>query len=209
MELYEEITLETLQRVSATIKDNDVVRINSNGGDIFAAISIYNILKEHNVTVEVVGLAASAASLIAQAGAKRRIASNALMMLHNPALYLEGCYNRKELERFGASLVAAESSIIRCYDRTAPEVVRALLDEEKWLTADEAVEANLADEVMDAQLSAKEMREGSSVGKSMLLKMIADQIESGSANVKGSVRSGKDLAIEKVVAYANARRKVQ
>ena len=206
MELFEEITLETLQRVSATVKDNDVVRINSSGGDIFAAISIYNILQEHHVTTEVVGLAASAASLIAQAGTKRRIAANALMMLHNPALYLEGCYNRKELERHGAMLTAAESSIIRCYNRTTPEVVRRLLDEEKWLTAQEAVEAGLADEDMEVQLSAKEMREGSSVGRSTLLKMIADQTESGAANVKGSIRSSKDAAIEEVVSYVKARR---
>ena len=66
---------------------NITLRINSVGGDVFEAQAIYSYLKSHpaNITVRVDGLAASAASVVAMAGNKIVMPSNALMMIHNPA----------------------------------------------------------------------------------------------------------------------------
>ena len=151
MEIYEDcITQETLQRVRADLADNDELRINSNGGDIFAAIAIHNLIKEKNITVRIDGLAASAASLIAVAGKRILMASNAQMMLHNPTVGLMGFFNKGDLERAAAGLAASESSILRSYAIRIPiETAKALLDRETWLGAEEALGFGLIDEITE------------------------------------------------------------
>ena len=74
---------EDLKRVGKTDLH---VHINSDGGDIFAGNEIYNALNEHEgfVRVTVGALAASMASVIAMAGDAITIASNGMLMIHNP-----------------------------------------------------------------------------------------------------------------------------
>src|SRR5262245_53778386 len=79
----------TAKRMSAALRSigkNDVtVKINSPGGDMFEGIAIYNLLREHpaKVTVDVMGWAASAASIIAMAGDEIRMGLGTFMMVHN------------------------------------------------------------------------------------------------------------------------------
>src|SRR5690606_4398240 len=79
----------TANRISAALRsigNKDItVRINSPGGDMFEGIAIYNLLRAHpaKVTVEVLGWAASAASVIAMAGDDIRMGLGSLMMVHN------------------------------------------------------------------------------------------------------------------------------
>ena len=86
----------TAKRISAALRSignrDVIVRINSPGGDMFEGIAIYNLLRTHpaKVTVEVLGWAASAASIIAMAGDEIRIAENAFFMVHDPAMTIEG-----------------------------------------------------------------------------------------------------------------------
>ncbi|MBQ9423749.1 MAG: Clp protease ClpP [Pyramidobacter sp.] len=123
------------------------VRINSPGGDVFAAQAIYSLLKTHSaaVTVHVDGLAASAASLIAMAGDRIEMPSNAMMMIHNPSA---GVYGQSaELRKQADVLDKVRDSMIGAYQRsgkTRDEIV-ALLDAETWFTGDEAVAAGFAD----------------------------------------------------------------
>lgn len=128
--------------------------INSPGGSVFDALAIYNALRQHeaSVTVKVMGVAASAASLIAMAGDKIIMPENAFMMIHNPINFAYGnAEDMREmadiLDKIGASLVATYVA------RTGlPEdEVKALLDAETWLNAEEAVEKGFADE-MEAAL---------------------------------------------------------
>ena len=62
-----------------------VVNINSPGGDFFEGVAIYNLLREHQgrVTVQVMGLAASAASVIAMAGDQILMGDGSFLMIHN------------------------------------------------------------------------------------------------------------------------------
>lgn len=122
---------------------NDIlVRINSPGGDVFDGITIYNRLKQHKakITVQIDGLAASIASIIALAGDEIFIGEGAIYMVHLPWTWAMG--NRMELDNTINRLMDVEEQMISIYtkktgiDRTE---MRALLEAETWLGADEAL----------------------------------------------------------------------
>ncbi|WP_432352667.1 head maturation protease, ClpP-related [Sporosarcina sp. A2] len=138
----------------AALGDVEVIdlRINSGGGDVFEASSIYNMLKRHKARIEVHidGLAASAASVIAMAGDKVSMPKNSMLMIHNAWTITMGNHNdlRKaadEIEKISASTVK-QSYLDKNPEIKADEISR-LMDEETWLTADEALAMGLIDEV--------------------------------------------------------------
>lgn len=128
------------------------VHINSPGGDVFDGFAIYNQLKQHPATVEVDvdGVAASIASIIAMAAApgKLRIAKNALMMIHNPQGGAFG--DESELERVIALLKSVKGNLADTYvDRTGNKKadVEAWMGEETWFTAEAALQHGFVDAV--------------------------------------------------------------
>ncbi|WP_110933820.1 head maturation protease, ClpP-related [Paenibacillus bouchesdurhonensis] len=131
-----------------------VMRINSGGGDVFAANAIYAQLKAHpaKVTGIIEGVAASAATILLAACDIVKAWSNATIMVHDPLAGLMGYYNKKDLEKVGDVLDTVKSSIINGYisktGRTAEEL-SALMDQEKWMTAEEAMAEGFVDEIMD------------------------------------------------------------
>ena len=121
--------------------------------DVFEAQAMYSYLRNHpaNITVRVDGLAASAASLVAMAGNKVIMPSNALMMIHNPA---GGVWGEAEDMRDTAEILdKIRDTIANVYvgktglDR---EKVISMMDEETWLDATEAHELKFCDEVEEA-----------------------------------------------------------
>jgi ATP-dependent Clp endopeptidase proteolytic subunit ClpP len=129
------------------------VEISSPGGDVFAGIAIYNALKASGkeIVVKVMGMAASAASLIAMAGDKIVMPKNSFMMIHNPWSFAMGDADELRaqadvLEKIGGSLLATYAA------RTgmAEDELKSMLDAETWLSADEALELGFATEVIDA-----------------------------------------------------------
>ncbi len=131
------------------------VRINSTGGIVADAVAIFNALLRHpaSVTVDVDGVAFSAASLIAMAGDTVRMASNALMMIHAPSTFAEG--NAADMERARRTLdrfAAVMASSYQRAGRIAADVVNGWLSdgEDHYFTADEALSIGLADEVTGA-----------------------------------------------------------
>lgn len=123
------------------------VRVNSPGGDVFAAQAIYSLLKSHEaaVTVKIDGLAASAASLIAMAGDHIEMPANAMMMIHNPSCSVWG--QADDLRKQADVLDKVRDSMIGAYQRsgkTRDEII-ALLDAETWFTGEEAVKEGFAD----------------------------------------------------------------
>ncbi len=128
-----------------------IVYINSEGGDVFSGIAIYNILKPLKPIVEINGLAASMGSVIAMCGAKIRMAENAYMMIHNP---ITGAYgDRREMEKAQKKLEVVEKSISQAYiDKTglSKDDITAIMDDESWYTAADALEKGLCDEVFKA-----------------------------------------------------------
>lgn len=135
------------------------VVINSGGGDVFAGSEIYTALKEYTgeVIVKVVGLAASAASVIAMAGDKVLISPTAQMMVHNVSTYAAGDY--RDFEHTAEVLKSANQSIANAYKAKTGKTddeLKVLMDDETWFNAKTAVEQGFADEEMfnkDTELS--------------------------------------------------------
>lgn len=131
-----------------------LVRINSPGGDLLEAVAIYNALRTHpaQVTTQIDALAASAASLIALAGAEVRMASNALLMIHDPWGITIG--NATEHRKTADMLdKVSDSTLVKAYaTKTGAEEdqVRDWMAEETWFSAEEAKDAGFVDAIDDA-----------------------------------------------------------
>lgn len=126
------------------------VHVNSPGGDVFDGIAIMNSLRDHpaNVTVVVDALAASIASVIAQAGNKIIMGRNSTMMIHNASGFAMG--EGKDLRKMADLLDSTTANIASIYAERAggtPKAWLAVMNEETWYSAEEAVAAGLADEV--------------------------------------------------------------
>lgn len=127
------------------------VHINSPGGDAFDGIAILNSLRNHPaaVTTIVDGLAASAASFIAMAGDTVQMADNSMMMIHDAFGLAYG--NAADMRDLAGRLDQMSDNIATIYAGKAGDSAsywRAQMKAETWYTADEAVKANLADEVL-------------------------------------------------------------
>lgn len=131
------------------------VKINSLGGDVFAGVAIYNGLRSHakdaKVTTINMAIAASAANVIFMAGDHRVMPANTMQMAHNPWTFAAG--NADELretadvlDKIGSTL----SSIYVARTGMSEDEVKAMLAEDSWFTAEEALEAGLVDEITPA-----------------------------------------------------------
>lgn len=134
------------------------VNINSGGGDVFSGVAIHNMLKSHkaHVTVKIDGLAASIASVIAMAGDKVVIPRNAMLMIHNAWTFAVG--NASDLRKQAEDLEKINSVVINSYLDKNPDIdedeLRSLMDEETWLTAQEAKDLGLVDEIAEPNKAA-------------------------------------------------------
>lgn len=127
------------------------VDINSPGGDVFEGIAIYNLLREHpgDVTVNILGLAASAASIVALAGNDVRIGREARFMIHNAWVIAMGDAPSLRdaadwLEPFDASMAdvyAARSGL-------DTSTIREMMNRETWMTGQQAVDQGFADSLL-------------------------------------------------------------
>lgn len=118
------------------------VHINSGGGSVFGGIAIYNMLKRFDakITVYVEGLAASIASVIAMAGDKIIIPSNAQMMIHKPSSCAWG--NADEMRKEADILDGCQKVILNTYMQHAKEGVTEeqindLINAETWKNGEE------------------------------------------------------------------------
>ena len=128
-----------------------VVAFNSIGGDLFDGLAIHNALSRlgERCTGRVDALAASAASVAVCGAHKVVIASNAMLMIHNPWTYAAG--DAEDLRKVATALDQAMEAIIAAYKAKAPNIdeveLRRMVNAETWLTASEAVALGLADSV--------------------------------------------------------------
>lgn len=136
------------QLTSANGEDITVL-INSDGGEIFAGSEIYEMFRTYqgNLTIKVVGLAASAASVVACAR-QSEIAPTGMLMIHNVFGGAEGDYHA--MDKTSEVLKKANKAQANAYasktGKPMDELLR-LMDEETWITADEAVELGFIDSI--------------------------------------------------------------
>lgn len=142
----------SLRRIAAALRrigsQAVTVQINSPGGDMFEGIAIYNLLRAHPaaVTVEVLGLAASAASIIAMAGDEIHMRPGSFLMLHNAWGVVIG--NRHDMAEAAALFETFDAALAGIYAARSgrPQVeIAALLDAETFLGTEEAIAAGMAD----------------------------------------------------------------
>ncbi len=141
----------TLKRIDAALRaigERDVtVYINSPGGDMFEGFAIYNRLREHShkVSTKVLGMAASAASLIYLAGEERQVASSAFLMIHNCWTILAG--NRHYLRDVADDMQEFDAAMADLYAETSGQAVESMaemMDDETFIRGKRAVELGLA-----------------------------------------------------------------
>jgi ATP-dependent protease ClpP protease subunit len=130
------------------------LHLNSPGGDVFDGVTIYNSLRMHSATVKVYveGLAASAASFIAQAGDEVIMLRGSTMMIHDASAMAWG--DEATMLTTAGILNKISNNIADIYAQRAGgsmEAWRDIMREEAWYTPDEAVAAKLADKVDDAE----------------------------------------------------------
>jgi ATP-dependent Clp protease protease subunit len=126
------------------------VRINSPGGSVFDGVAIYNALKRHDaaVTVWIDGIAASIASVIAMAGDEVLMPENAMLMLHDPSALVIG--TAADMRSMADALDRMKAGMVAAYrDRSGLDdaEIEALMRDETWLSAQEALELGLADRI--------------------------------------------------------------
>ena len=143
--------------------ENITVRMNSPGGDVWDGYTIHSALSRHpaKVTVEVDGLAASSASIIAMAGDTIRMGEASMMMIHRASMGTGG--NADDLRKDADLLDKVDGQIAEVYSRRSGRDladVQALLSEETWFTGQEAVDAGFADEVTDQLATAARWEPG-------------------------------------------------
>lgn len=128
------------------------VEINSPGGSVWDGIAIYNALRSHpaEVTTRVDGIAASIASVIAQAGDHRVIVGGGQMMIHNASgLAVGDTRTHTEMAELLAQQDEVIAGIYASRSQRDAGVFREMMNAETWLTAERAVAEGLADEVLD------------------------------------------------------------
>lgn len=163
------------------------LHINSGGGSVFDGIAIFNMLKAHKskITVHVDALAASIASVIAMAGDKIIMPNNSMLMIHNPWTFTQG--NAKQLRKQADDLdqigkASRQSYLAKAGDSLTESKLIELLDAETWLTAEEAVDYGLADEVEEpsqvaASIDSEFMQRYKNVPKQLVTKTSNKQQE--------------------------------
>jgi ATP-dependent protease ClpP protease subunit len=159
-------TLETVKAQFAGVDTpNTVVNVATFGGNVDDGFQIHDFVKsiKGNVTVKIVGWTASMGTIIALAGDSVEISENAMFLIHNAWNGVVG--NAKELREQADTLDKVDNRLVSVYtDKTGlpPEDIRDLMEEEKWIDAEEAKELGFVDTVNEpikaaASISNKEL----------------------------------------------------
>ena len=129
------------------------LRINSLGGDVFNGMAIYNLIKkrEAKTTVYIEGIAASIATIIALGADEVVMSENSLFMIHNAWGGTMG--DAKEMRKSAQTLEKINKELTDIYvkkTRLPYNEISDMMDEETWLSAEEAYELGFVDTISDA-----------------------------------------------------------
>jgi ATP-dependent Clp protease protease subunit len=138
-----------------------LMKLNSPGGDVIAAARMRDIMREYpgEITVQVSGVAASAAVIVAISGRKVQISDTSYMMIHDPmVVVLMGMLSIETLERLRDNLKSIKDGIIPAYAQKtglSEGVIANMMTRETWMSAREAVENGFADEIIESGQKTK------------------------------------------------------
>lgn len=147
------MTTKRMSGILRSIGTKDItVNLNSPGGDFFEGVAIYNLLRQHpaKVTVNVMGLAASAASIIAMAGDEINMGEGSFLMIHNAWCMAIG--NRHDMQAAAEQLAPFDNAMAEVYAARSGITVKAaakLMDAESWIGATQAIADGFATGMLD------------------------------------------------------------
>ena len=126
------------------------ITVNSGGGSTIAGSAIYNMIDRYEGTVhaDIIGIAASMATVIVSAADTVSMAENALYMIHNPWSMAVG--DSDDMKKQADILDKIKASLLQAYVRKtgmSEDKISALMDAETWLTAQEAYDLGFVDEI--------------------------------------------------------------
>lgn len=141
-----------VKELSELDADEIEVHINSTGGSVAEGLAIYNVLKNSDmkITTYVDGFACSAASVIFMAGDERIMNEASLLMIHNAWTYGQGDANafRRQADDLDIITQASVKAYMRHVSITEEEL-KGMMDNETWLSADDAKEKGFATKVLE------------------------------------------------------------
>lgn len=154
---------EELDKLGAV--DEITVRINSGGGDVFAAQAIGNLLEQHSAdtVARIDGLCASAATIVACHCGKVVAANDSTYMVHPVRLGLMGYYDAGTMQQYMNALATIKENIVSLYAKKTgrdKEEVTGWMDATSWWTATEAKENGFVDELVEEEAPVVENRDG-------------------------------------------------
>lgn len=172
-----------------SVTDDILIKLNSPGGDVFEGIEIYNYLKNHssNVTVEIMGTAASAATFIVAGADKVVMNTGTTIMIHEASTWTWG--NKQDIQKALNALETIDDSIISIYVEKTGQSEQQLTDwmnEEKWFTAQEAVDYGFADEIKTVKKEDKNIED-----------IVSAQVAQAMASFLNSQKDHEPINIEK------------
>ena len=158
--------------------DNIDVYINSYGGEVAEGLAIYNSLKRHKASVKTVcdGMACSIASVIFMAGDERVMNNASLLIIHNAWTYASG--NAAQLRKEADDLDVISDASVKAYMEhvsISEEELRTLLDEESWISSENALEYGFATTIIGEQKSGKASQSAKMTLKKLILSAAEDE----------------------------------
>lgn len=139
-----------------------IINIKSYGGDLFEALAIYDFIRniEKPVTTKIVGSTASAGTIISLAGDTRLMTENSKYLIHKPMISLSGNSDdfKQNVEEVLNHLESLDKQLINLYESRSNlkyETILALMQEEKFISAEEALEYGFIDEIIKTQKDMK------------------------------------------------------
>lgn len=143
------------QEIAGLEVDTINVYINSYGGEVAEALAIYNALRRHKAKVKTYcdGFACSAASVVFMAGDERIMSNASLLFIHNAWTYTAGDQNQLRKDADDLEIIT-QASINAYMDHIniTEEELKALMDAEAWISANDALEMGFATSVISASL---------------------------------------------------------
>lgn len=189
---YDAVSPKKVENALNGADDEVELDVASGGGDVFAASEIYTMLKNYpdKVVVNIQGLAASAASVIAMAGDVVNMSPTAQMMIHKAWTITMG--NSDDLEHDSKMMNSTDQSIVNAYEAKTglkrDEILKMMADE-TWMTAQDAVDKGFADAVSTGQKAEEPVQVFNAKAQPLLNKQAVNKIK----NLMAKARQAKPV----------------
>ncbi|MHB9950781.1 peptidase [Clostridium botulinum] len=191
-----------IEKALFTAKKNEEIEvvINSGGGDVFVGSEIYSLLKDHKgkITGKIVGLAASAASVIAMGCETLKISPTAQIMIHRASMVSAG--NSEDFEKGAEILKGIDKSIANAYILKTGLKQDELLDlmaKETWLDAKTAKEKGFIDEIMFDEDNKIVASFDSGIIPPQIISKLRNELKSKKTQEKENIKDEEELKIAK------------